>query len=46
MAAEPHECKRWAEDHRVNESDRLIWALLAVAGELREIRRLLAKGRR
>lgn len=40
---EPQDCRRNAEDSTLHEADRLIWAVLAVAGELHELRRLLRK---
>lgn len=45
IAAEAHECKQRAEDPNRHDDSRLIWAVLAVAAELRELRRLLAKRR-
>lgn len=45
VASEPHECKQRAEDPGRHDDSRLIWAVLAVAAELRELRRLLAKRR-
>ncbi|WP_159024723.1 hypothetical protein [Streptomyces sp. CB02613] len=44
----PEECRLRAEDTGNpggNVSDRLVWAVLAVAGELHEIRTLLARRR-
>lgn len=46
MASEPQECKQRAEDPKLPTDERLVWAQLAVAGELATIRRLLSKGRR
>ncbi|MEU6952072.1 hypothetical protein [Streptomyces sp. NPDC045714] len=43
---DPEECRLRAEDSESpdwNVSDRLVWAVLAVAGELHEIRKLLRK---
>ncbi|WP_228995319.1 hypothetical protein [Streptomyces sp. DH8] len=40
---EPQDCRRLAEDTAQPEAERLIWAVLAVAGELHELRRLLRK---
>lgn len=45
VAAQAHECKQRAEDPDRPERERLVWAQLAVAAELMEIRRLLARGR-
>ncbi|MFJ9662867.1 hypothetical protein ACIRPR_33570 [Streptomyces griseoflavus] len=45
IAAEAHECKQRAEDPKLPTDERLVWAQLAVAAELRETRRLLAKRR-
>lgn len=46
MASEPHECKQRAEDSELPTDERLVWAQLAVAGELAAIRKLLSKQRR
>lgn len=45
IAAEAHECKQRAEDPKLPTDQRLVWAQLAAAAELREIRKLLAKRR-
>ncbi|MFD0344010.1 hypothetical protein ACFVH0_35990 [Streptomyces sp. NPDC127117] len=39
LPADPLECRQAAEDTQRNDTDRLIWALLAIAGELHAIRR-------
>ncbi|MFE2936666.1 hypothetical protein [Streptomyces sp. NPDC059278] len=39
LPTEPQECRRAAEDTTRDRSERLIWALLAIAGELHGIRR-------
>ncbi|MGA5374243.1 hypothetical protein ACPCSD_24675 [Streptomyces griseoincarnatus] len=41
-AAEAHECKQRAEDSELPTDERLVWAQLAVAAELRMIRRVLS----
>lgn len=46
MASEPHECKERAEDPQRPTDERLVWAQLAVAGELAAIRKALSKQRR
>ncbi|MEU5394517.1 hypothetical protein [Streptomyces tibetensis] len=46
VASEAHECKQRAEDPKLPTDERLVWAQLAVAAELADIRRLLSKGRR
>ncbi|WP_433406878.1 hypothetical protein [Streptomyces sp. CA-146814] len=38
---DPQECRLRAEDS--NRPDRQVWALLAIAGELHEIRKLLGR---
>lgn len=43
LPADPRDCRRLAEDTDQPDRDRLIWAVLAVAGELHELRRLLRK---
>ncbi len=43
LPAEPLECRQRAEDPDLPDTDRLLWAVLAVAGELHELRRLLRK---
>ncbi|MGW2591956.1 hypothetical protein ACWCXC_17055 [Streptomyces sp. NPDC001515] len=42
---DPQECRRIAEhrDMELNAADRLVYAVLAVAGELYEIRKLLKR---
>lgn len=45
IAAEAHECKQRAEDPELPADERQVWAQLAAAAELREIRRLLARRR-
>lgn len=42
---EPLECRKRAEDGSGNDGERLVWAALAIAGELAEIRRELRKRR-
>ena len=46
IAADAAECKRRAEDPQLPTDERLVWAQLAVAAELADIRQLLSKGRR
>ncbi|MGW3437055.1 hypothetical protein ACWDB3_07725 [Streptomyces bacillaris] len=43
LPTEPQDCRRLAEDAEQPTAERLIWAVLAVAGELHELRRLLRK---
>ncbi|GAA2985304.1 hypothetical protein [Streptomyces fulvorobeus] len=45
LPVEPLECRQRAEDTALPDTDRLLWAVLAVAGELADIRRALAKRR-
>ncbi len=42
IAADAAECKRRAEDPQTPTDERLVWAQLAVAAELRMIRRVLS----
>lgn len=42
---EPVDCRRRAEDGSRGETERVVWALLAIAGELAEIRRELKRRR-
>ncbi|MCY0961571.1 hypothetical protein [Streptomyces sp. H27-H5] len=44
LPTEPADCRRRAEEDGPS-GERLVWALLAVAGELADLRRLLAKRR-
>ncbi|MGX1512235.1 hypothetical protein [Streptomyces collinus] len=46
IATEAHECKRRAEDPKLPMDERLLWAQLATAAELRSIYRALAARRR
>jgi hypothetical protein len=43
-ALEAHECKQRAEDPELPVTERLVWAVLAVAGELHIIRKQLRRG--
>ncbi|WP_181800291.1 hypothetical protein [Streptomyces ipomoeae] len=43
-ALEAHECKQRAEDPQLPNAERLVWAMLAVAGELHIIRKQLRRG--
>lgn len=45
LPTEPLECRQRAEDADRPGPERLLWAVLAVAGELADIRRALAKRR-
>ncbi|MGW0938874.1 hypothetical protein [Streptomyces sp. NPDC002666] len=45
LPTEPLECRQRAENSTLPDTDRLLWAVLAVAGELATIRRDLAKRR-
>jgi hypothetical protein len=45
LPTEPLECRQRAEDSTLPGADRLLWAVLAVAGELADIRRGLEKRR-
>ncbi|MEW2635262.1 hypothetical protein AB0903_27360 [Streptomyces sp. NPDC048389] len=44
VASEAHECKEHAENPELPADQRLVWAQLAVAAELRIIRKHLRKG--
>ncbi|WP_340382324.1 hypothetical protein U5640_36385 [Streptomyces sp. SS7] len=44
VGAEAHECKQRAEDARLPLNERQVWAMLAVAAELRIIRKHLRRG--
>ena len=46
IAADAAECKRRAEDPQRPTDERLVWAQLATAAELRSIQRALAARRR
>ncbi|MCP8707459.1 hypothetical protein [Streptomyces sp. AC04842] len=46
IAADAAECKRRAEDPQLPPEERLVWAQLAVAAELKSIQRALAIRRR
>ena len=43
LPTQPLECRQRAEDSTLPDEDRLRWAVLAVAGELADIRRALTK---
>ncbi|MEV8151345.1 hypothetical protein [Streptomyces fradiae] len=45
VAAEPHACKEYAEDGARPGTERLVWAVLAVAAELAALRRDLRRTR-
>ena len=45
LPTEPLECRQRAEDTTLPDMDRLLWAVLAVAGEMAAVRRILAKRR-
>ncbi|WP_326659622.1 hypothetical protein [Streptomyces sp. NBC_00385] len=45
LPAEPLECRQRAEDSSLPDTERLLWAVLAVAGEIVALRRALAKRR-
>ncbi|GHI91276.1 hypothetical protein [Streptomyces olivaceus] len=46
IAADAAECKQRAEDPKLPTDERLVWAQLATAAELRSIHRALAARRR
>ncbi|WP_168713543.1 hypothetical protein [Streptomyces sp. A0642] len=43
LPTEPQECRQRAEDKDLGAAERLVYAVLAVAGELHEIRKTLRK---
>ncbi|WP_228181989.1 hypothetical protein [Streptomyces anulatus] len=45
LPTDPLECRQRAEDATLTDEDRLLWAVLAVAGELAVIRRALSSRR-
>lgn len=45
IASEAHECKERAEDEARQLTERLVWAVLAVAAELHIIRKEKRRGR-
>lgn len=45
IALEAHECKQQAENHQLPATERLVWAVLAVAAELHIIREQLRRKR-
>lgn len=44
VGADAHECRKRAEDESRSAADRQVWATLAVAAELRIIRKLKRRG--
>ncbi|GEC02955.1 hypothetical protein SSP24_06100 [Streptomyces spinoverrucosus] len=46
VALEAHECKQRAENPELPTTERLVWAMLAVAAELHIIRKEIRKGQR
>ncbi|MDX2623851.1 hypothetical protein PV356_30810 [Streptomyces sp. WI03-5b] len=43
LPTDPQECRQNAEDTDIATAERQVWATLAVAGELHELRKLLRK---